>query len=140
MHILWKNKKNSQEKKAKVSTGWNKKLYGEYQEVANWLDDEEKLRKISSIDFIAKGIRYHGCCRTEYQARARKTPKGKEEEINRKEPVETNWHIERRVFTSFWKYRIICSGKYHASLSYQNMENKLLKRLGDEVCIIKRIH
>ena len=45
--------------------------------------------------------REHGFCRTEHQARARKTPKGKEEEINRKEPVETNWHIERRVFTSF---------------------------------------
>ena len=31
---------------------------------ANWLDDEEMLRKISNIVFIAKKIRYHGFCRT----------------------------------------------------------------------------
>ena len=65
------------------------------------------LRKISKIDFIVKKIRYHGFCRTEYQTRAGKTPKGKEEEMNQKETIETNWHIyiyrerERSVFTSF---------------------------------------
>ena len=77
----------SQEKLAKVST--EKK----YQKYANWLNDEEMLRRISNTDFIVKEIRYHGFCRIEYQTRARKTPKGIEEEMNQKEPVETNWHI-----------------------------------------------
>ena len=65
----------------------------------NWLDDEEMLRKISNIDFIAKEIRYHRFCRTEYQARAKEKPKGKEQEMNRKEPMETNLHIEREVYS-----------------------------------------
>ena len=53
------------------------------------------LRKISSINFIVKEIRYHEFCRTEYQTRARKTPKEVQEEMNQKERVETNWHRER---------------------------------------------
>ena len=57
------------------------------------MDDEEMLRKISKIEFIAKEIRYHRFCRTEYQARAKEKPKGKEGEMNRKEPMETNVHI-----------------------------------------------
>ena len=62
------------------------------------MDDEEMLRKISKIEFIAKEIRYHRFCRTEYQARAKEKPKGKEE-MNRKEPMETNLHIEREVYS-----------------------------------------
>ena len=33
MHVLWKTKKNSQEKLAKASTAWNKRLWGKSQEV-----------------------------------------------------------------------------------------------------------
>ena len=53
----------------------------------SWLDEEEMLRKISNIDFIPKEIRYHGFCRIEFPARARKTPKGIEEEMKQKEPA-----------------------------------------------------
>ena len=53
----------------------------------SWLDEEEMLRKISNIDFIAKEIRYHGFCKIEFQTRARKTPKGIEEEMKQKEPA-----------------------------------------------------
>ena len=61
------------------------------------MDEKEMLWKIWNIDFIVKDIRYHGFCRTEYQIRARKTPKGKEEEMNQKEPMKKNWHIEKEV-------------------------------------------
>ena len=53
----------------------------------SWFDEEEMLRKISNIDFIVKEIRYHGFCRIEFQARARKTPKGIEEEMKQKKPT-----------------------------------------------------
>ena len=54
---------------------------------ANWLDDEEiDGAKNTNTGFIVKEIKYHGFCRTKYQTRARKTPKGIEEKINQKEP------------------------------------------------------
>ena len=39
---------------------------------------------------MVKEIRYHRFCMTEYQNSARNTPKGVEQEINRKEPAETS--------------------------------------------------
>ena len=44
---------------------------------------------------MVKEIRYHRFCMTEYQNSARNTPKGVEQEINRKEPAETT-DIERK--------------------------------------------
>ena len=79
-------KKNEQ----KLVQAERKNFEVNFKKCANWLDDEEIVRKISNNDFIAKEIRYNGFCRTEYQTRARKSPKGKEEEMNQEEPAETN--------------------------------------------------
>ena len=158
-----KVKKNEQ----KLVQAERKNFEVNFKKCANWLDDEEIVRKISNNDFIAKEIRYNGFCRTEYQTRARKSPKGKEEEMNQEEPAETNWHKEREVYSQafesiekFVQVNIIDMKEVNciktirtlyqsliremdgdkfkdASPSSQNVENNLLKQFLNEVCIIK---
>ena len=60
---------------------------------ANCLNDEKFLQKLSNDDFIVKEIRCYGFCMTEYQTRAKKTPKGTREN--------KLVYLERSVLTSF---------------------------------------
>ena len=78
-------------------------------------------------------------CRTEYQTRARKTPKGKEEEMNQKEPVETNWHIQReedsQVFESIEEFvhvNIIDMKGVHCIKNIKTLYQSVIREMGGD--------
>ena len=103
MNILWQNKKTVKKNEQKLVKTETKNFEVNIKTYANWLDDEEMLRKISSIDLIPKEIRYHGFCRTEYQTRTRKTPYRNEPKRTPENKLAQRERKERgeRVFISF---------------------------------------
>ena len=44
---------------------------------AEWLNDQNMLARITSINFVAKEVRYHAFCRKKYQSDAEATEEGR---------------------------------------------------------------
>ena len=97
------------------------------------------LRKISNTDLIAKEAKYHRFCRTDYQTRARKTPKGlldgKNVETDEKE--KSSWHIERKVYSQafesigdFIKVNIVSNKEVHFLKNIQTLYQSSIHEMG----------
>ena len=69
-----KKKKNVEQPLVNAQT---KDIENSVKKYATWLNDEDMLRKVSGVDFVAKEIVYHAVCRKDYQATAEATPMGK---------------------------------------------------------------
>ena len=102
------------------------------------LDDETMLAKISNIDFVAKEVKYHACCRIKYQTRA---------EIRMREEVKkagktsvkakSIWHIQREshaqsfeALTSFVDRSIFEANEVLLLTDINNHYQYLLKEFG----------
>lgn len=73
--------------------------------------DDVLLAKILGVDFIAKEIKYHQCCRTKYQTEAELLYKNKEkskpQDMQAGSSYESNeptyWHLEREVHKNYFE-------------------------------------
>lgn len=60
------------------------------------LNDEKLERRLEGTDFIAKEVKYHNCCRLQYQSRAE--ARGRSFDVSKTKSISSGtWHLQREV-------------------------------------------
>ena len=100
-----KKKKNVEQPLVNAQT---KDTENSVKKYATWLNDEDMLRKISGVDFVAKEIVYHAVCRKDYQATAEATPMGKVGKNSMKNTDDhgechAEWDLHRKVYAQAYE-------------------------------------
>ena len=91
-----KSRKKVQGQEQKLISVETKNFEEKIKQYAKWKEDNQMLTRIAQIDFTAKEIKYHSCCRLKYQKEA-EISKTTKEGMQGTDTAKGFWHLEREV-------------------------------------------
>ena len=110
--ICKKTRRKKQGQEQSLVQAETKDIENNIKRYSMWLNDEDMLREISDIDFVAKEVVYHSACRKEYQSKAGDTPIGKSTRESRKGTDNTENYIESGGYSPL-KGRLTNTGSHN---------------------------
>ena len=138
------NQKKNKGKRQNLISAQTRNVESKIQTFANWKKDEILLSRIREVDFVAKEVKYHNCCRLQYERSANKTPMGlastnpNRNPQNEKSSDQTgSWHDSRYVhseafssITSFVHDLIVKKKQVHRMADINKQYKILLCEIG----------